>query len=164
MAYPAALDNLSTTHTAGQVFTATDFNAVAAGVDTLEAKLGIVASTPVAGSVLASTATGSSAWVTKHPIHATVTSAYTVVAADADGIIPANAVAASFAITLPSAASVPAGTQFTVRHLNPSATTNVVNVTPAGTDTIDLVAGPYPLSSKGGITVLSNGVNGWIAK
>lgn len=62
MAYPTALDNFRTNWATGETLTAADFDTVMVGVNTLESKLGIGASTPTINTFLQGSGTGSSTW------------------------------------------------------------------------------------------------------
>jgi parallel beta-helix repeat protein len=88
---------------------------------------------------------------------ATKTANYTLT--QTDEVILADASSGAFTLTLPSAASVGAGQEYTIKKIDGS--TNAITIDPNGTETIDGAA-TYSLASQWKyVTIVSDGAN-WV--
>jgi Cu/Ag efflux protein CusF len=88
---------------------------------------------------------------------ATKTSAYT---ASANELVPADATSAGFTVTLPAAATATAGATVVIKKID--AGTNIVTISRAGSDTINIAATSTTLTAQDQTVVLvSDGTSKW---
>lgn len=93
------------------------------------------------------------------------TGAYTIAASDWDVHkavhISCDSTGGAFAVTLPAASTIPAGTHLTIKDAADQASANNVTITPNGTDTIDNASNLLLTANGESFTLVCDGVSNW---
>lgn len=131
---------------------------VQAGTTRLDGNVGISSSSPKEGFSVATTTYLGAGLVQNY----TFTTAATYAVKVTDLFIAVSSTANYSSTTLPSAASVRAGTTFKIKDVNPN-DTSIVRVLPTASDKIDTVASttPFDLPQGGSAEFISDGISNW---
>lgn len=92
-----------------------------------------------------------------YTVTTTKTSSYTTAA---DELVQADPTSAGFTITLPAVASGNKGHRITIKNISTS--TNTITIARAGSDTIDGGTSTTITTSKGKVTLVSDGTSNWM--